>query len=173
MKFLNDNPELYPLLFEISSFKGEIRTSLKAESIKSLINLKYGLKENFHSIVDEFLDDKIKELQDKNIVKIYRLYLDNQPGPVFLDNKRAMGFIGLKDGSSINDQRIRIEPILVTREQSRELFELSVNLLSSYKKLVDEYREENYTNRRKRIKKQEKEILDFLESPVVCHAKSS
>ncbi len=164
MEFLNNNPGLYSLLVSITSHKGDLRVSFNSESIKYLINLKYGLKENFKSIVEEFIEAKTKEIHDRNIVKIYRLYVDNQPGPVFLDLERAMAFIGLKKDSSMNESRLRIEPILVTREQSAELFGLSTELFSPFKKLVDEIREVIHLNKRKRRKELKKEILDFSDS---------
>ncbi|TXG80559.1 MAG: hypothetical protein E6R13_07875 [Spirochaetes bacterium] len=161
MEFFNQNPNTFLLINTLISNKGSLRSSVTEEARDLLVISKYDFKEEFKSLIGEYIESRVAEIGKTNLTSVYRLYINNEPGPVFLEEERAYNFIGLKKGSTSNYFEFQIKSIKIPKNDLDKLLAETVNSLSTYKKLVDDIREVRINQKRKRKSDLEKEIMDF------------
>jgi len=161
MEFFKQNPNTFLLINTLISNKGSLRSSMTEEARDLLVVSKYDFKEEFKSLVGEYIESRIAEIGKINLTPVYRLYINNEPGPIFLEEERAYNFIGLKKGSTSNYYEFQIKSIKVPKSDLDKLLSETVDSLSAYKKLVDDIREVRINQKRKRKSDLEKEIMDF------------
>lgn len=159
--FLITNCKIAPLLLELSLTGSNIRAGMTSEGAKLLVNPKYGFDESFKSVVLEFIENETLKLEKSNLVNLHRLYIDNEPGPVFENEEKAYAFIGLKNRSTINNNKYRIKKIAITKEDRDQLLVDTMDSLSAYKKVVAEINQEVQELAKIRKANRRKNRIDF------------